>query len=261
MTKIAIFGDSFASRMHLETPPTMEGFLKEVCALCNREYNKKEIEVLRINWGERYIPWVDFFDADVFGASGSDLYYSYNQFIKHHKNYDKCIVVITSPLRISTNINGWVHCASYDDAIENIEFSTSDKMKSYFTSLADYFKNVYYQDLEKPELISRAMLDSMMMLKPNTMFINAYPDLKNVYDLELDAWKLTHNESQDYTKYFDLRQCHMTVANNKILAKHILDNLDKTGVLDLSSVEWKIPSIEDRHYHLPNITDLFTRLI
>ena len=261
MTKIAIFGDSFASRMYLENPPTIEGFLKEVYALCNRTYNKKETELLKKNWGVRYKPWVDYLDADVFGHSGSDLYYSYNQFIKNHKNYDKCIVVITSPFRISTNIDGWAHCASYEDAVEKIEFSTSAKMKLYFTSLADYFKNVFYQDLEKPMLIHRAMLDSMMLLKPNTMFINAYPDLKNVYDLELNAWNLTHNESQDYTKYFDLRQCHMTVANNKILAKHILDNLDKNGVLDLSNVEWKIPSIEDRHYHLPNTTDLFARLL
>lgn len=260
MNKIAIFGDSFAARGYNESTPTEDGFVKEIYKVCNRKYNKDEVKILKSNWAKKYKPWVDLIDADVYGHSGSDLYYSYNQFIKNYKNYDKCIVVITSPFRISTNIDGWVHCASYEDAVEKIEFSTSAKMKSYFTSLADYFKNVYYQDLEKPELISRAMLDSMMLLKPNTMFINAYPDLKNVYDLELDAWNLTHDESQDYTKYFDLRQCHMTVANNKILAKHILDNLDKTGVLDLSSVEWKIPSIEDRHYHLPNTPDLFTRL-
>ena len=105
------------------------------------------------------------------------------------------------------------------------------------------------------------MLDSITLLRPDTLFINSFPDLKNVYDLELKAWNLTHDESQDYTKYFDLRQCHMTNANNEILAKYILNNLDKSGVLDLSSVEWKTPSAEDRLHHLPNITDLFTRLI
>tara|TARA_B110000285_G_scaffold103520_2_gene117853 strand:- start:152 stop:937 length:786 start_codon:yes stop_codon:yes gene_type:complete len=261
MNNIAIFGDSFSARMYTETPPTAAGFLKEIYALCNRNYNKKEIEILKNNWGKRYTPWVDLLDADVYGHSGSDLYYSYNQFIKNHKNYDKCVFVITSPYRISTNINGWLHCASYEDAVEKIKFSTSAKMKLYFTNLADYFKNVYYQDLEKPMLIHQAMLDSITLLRPDTLFINAYPDLKNVYDLELDAWNMTHDESQDYKKYFDLRQCHMTIANNKILAKHILDNLDKSGVLELSSVKWKIPNTEDCLYHLPNTKDLFVRLL
>ena len=261
MNDIAIFGDSFATRMYAETASTEDGFLKEIYAVCNRPYSKKETELLKKNWGVRYKPWVDYLDADVFGASGSDLYYSYNQFINHHKRYEKCIFVITSPYRISTNMNGWIHCSSYDDAVEKIKFSTDFKTKSYFRSLADYFKNIYYKDLEKPKMVHQAMLDSITLKRPDTLFVNGYLDLIAVCNLELEAWNLTHDESQDYKKYLDLRQCHMTRENNKIFAKYILDNLDKSGILDLSTVEWNIPSTEDLKYYLPNTTDLFRRLL
>jgi len=261
MNKIAIFGDSFATRTYTEESPTAEGFLKEIYALCNKVYNKKEIDTLKRNWGKRYHPWVDLLDADVFGASGSDLYYSYNQFINNHKKYNKCIFVITSPLRYSSNIHGWLHGASIEDALEGIKFSKGNSFKQYYTSLADFFKNIYYKDIDRIELINQAMIDSITFKRPDTIFINAFPDLKNVYELELKAWNLTHDESQDYNKYFDLRQCHMTNDNNRILAKFVLDNLDKSGVLDLSSIQWKVPSMEDRSYYLPNTTDLFARLI
>lgn len=262
MNHIAIFGDSFASRMHLEIPPTEEKFLKALYKLCGRVYNKTEVKLLRDNWGKRYIPWVNFLGADVYAHSGSDLYYSYNQFVKRHHTYEKCIFVITGSLRFSSfATNEWLHCGSIDDAIEKIEFSSDRKTKKYFTTLASFFKDIYYQDMERIEYINRAMIDSIKSIRPDTIFINAFPDLKNVYELELKTWNLTHDQSQDYTNYIDLRQCHMTNANNEILAKKILDNLDESGLLDLSDVEWKIPSIEDRCYYLPNTQDLFTRLL
>lgn len=261
MTNIAVFGDSFAARGYIESTPTEDGFVKEIYKVCNRKYDKDEVEILKSNWGQRYKPWIDYLAADIYGKSGSDLYYSYNQFINNHEKYEKCIFVITSPYRVSANINGWVHCGSYEDAIEKIHFTNDPKMKSYFKGLADYFKNVYYLDLEKPKVINQAMLDSIKLLRPDTIFINSFPDLKNVYELELNAWNITHNESQDYKKYFDLRLCHMTTDNNKIFAKFLLDNLDKSGMLDLSTIEWKIPNTEDRLNHLPNIEDLFARLL
>lgn len=261
MTKIAIFGDSFAANPYLEFSPITEGFLKEVYNVCNRPYSKKEALLLAENWGKKYKAWMRYLNADVFGHSGSDLYYSYNQFVKHQSNYEKCIFVITSPLRYSTNINGWVHCATYEDAVEKIDFATSLEHKQALKAMSSFFKDLYYKDLDRIEMLNKAMLDSVQKTRPDTLFINAFPDLKQVYDLELEAWNITHDESQNYKKYFDLRHCHMTNANNEILAKYILDNLDNCGILELSSVKWKIPNTEDRLNHLPNIEDLFTRLL
>lgn len=261
MTKIAIFGDSFAANPYLEFSPTTEGFLKEVYAVCDRPYSKKEVLLLAENWGKKYKAWMRYLDADVFGHSGSDLYYSYNQFIQHHSNYEKCIFVITSPLRYSTNVNGWIHCASHEDAVEKIDFANSTEQKQLLKTMSSFFKDLYYKDLDRIELLNKAIIDSIQKIRPDTLFINAFPDLKRVYDLELEAWIITHDESQDYTKYFDLRHCHMTNENNKILANYITNNINKTGYLECSNIQWQIPTIEDKDYYLPQTQHIFELLL
>lgn len=262
MNNIATFGDSFAARMYTETSPTVEDFIKQLYTVCNRPYNKKEIDVMRKNWGERYTPWPDILNADVYGHSGSDLYYSYNQFINNHKKYDKCIFVITTPYRYSTYIDGtWKHAADIEMADEKSKFSQDYTVKKIFNTISSFFKYVHYNDDQRMLLIHQAMLDSITYHRPDTIFINAFNDLADVYQLELSAWSMTHKDADDYTRYFDLRQCHMTNDNNKILADFILRNLDKTGILDLSEIQWKLPRIEDREFYLPNTNDFFARLL
>ena len=241
MTKIAIFGDSFAANPHTEalSSPTTEGFIKEIYAINNRKYKEKELLLLTEKWGQKYKSWTRYLNADVYAHSGSDIYYSYNQFINNHQSYDKCIFVITSPYRFSSfATNEWLHCASIDDAIEKVEFSSDRETKQYFTTLTKFFKDILYKDLKRSDVINQALLDNIKFIKPDTIFINAYPDLKLVYDLELKGWNTTHEESQDYTKYFDLRHCHMTNENNKILADFVENNINKSGYLDLSTVKW-----------------------
>ena len=45
MTKIAIFGDSFAANPHTEalSSPTTEGFIKKIYAINNRKYKEGEV--------------------------------------------------------------------------------------------------------------------------------------------------------------------------------------------------------------------------
>lgn len=102
-----------------------------------------------------------------------------------------------------------------------------------------------YKDTDRSDVINQALLENIKFTRPDTIFINAYPNLKNVYDLELNKWNTTHEESQDYTKYFDLRHSHMTNENNKIFSNFIKDNLNKSGFLNLSEVKWNTSSKKD----------------
>lgn len=256
MTKIAIFGDSFAASPHLETSETFVDFIKTICTICHRRYDKDEVTFLRNKWGEKYKSWTRYLDSTVYAYSGSDLYYSYNQFINNHKKYEKCIFVITSPLRYSTNINGWMHCASYDDVIEKSKLVSNSEQRQAFKTMSNFFKDVYYKDIDRIKLLNKAILDSVQKTRPDTLFINAFPDLKRVCDLELEAWNTSYDESQDYTKYFDLRHSHMTNDNNKILADFIMSNLDKRH-LDLSTVDWKKPTLEEKGQYLVSAGNLF----
>jgi hypothetical protein len=261
MKKIAIFGDSFAANPHLETSVTTEGFLKKVYKVCNRPFSPNEVKLLRDKWGQKYIGWPRLLDADIYAQSGSDLYFSYNQFVNNHKNYDKCIFVVTSPFRYSTNTNGWIHTASYEDAIEKMSFAKDSADKRYFKSLSNFFKDVYYKDTDRVELLHNAIINSVKLIRPDTLFINAFPDLKKVYDLELAAWKTSHEESQDYKKYIDLRHCHMTNDNNEILSQFITDNVDTFGFLDLSTIQWQTPTLEEKPSYLPNTNNFINFLL
>ena len=261
MTNIAIFGDSFAASPHLENSKLVEGFLKEIYNICNREYDAQEVSLLRKKWGEKYKGWPRYLDADIYSYSGSDIYYSYNQFLNNHSKYEKCIFVITGTLRYSSNINGWMHSASIEDAVEGAKFATNKVVRNYYTTLSEFFQNIYYKDINRIESINTAMIDSIKLRRPDTLFINAFPDLKNVYDLELNSWNMTHEESQDYTKYFDLRHCHMTNENNKILAEYIKENLNQSSYLDLSNIKWKVPTVADKDFHIIKTKDLFSHLL
>jgi hypothetical protein len=261
LTKIAIFGDSFAADPHKETSKIAESFIKEVYAICNRVYSKKEVFFLKKKWGEMYKGWPRYLEADVYSCSGSDLYFSYNQFITHHSKYEKCIFIITGPLRYSTKISDWLHCASIEDAIEGIELAGDDSTKKYYSTLANFLENIYYRDLDRIEIINQALIDNIKFQRPDTLFINAFPDLVQIYNLELAAWDTTHEESQDYTRYFDLRHCHMTNDNNKILADFIKNNLDTNGYLDLSSIKWKHPTLDEKNQYLVETKNLFTWLL
>ena len=258
MTKIAVFGDSFAAKSNLEFTDTHEMFVKEIYDLCNRKYNKKEFSRIREILGSNYKCWMDVLGADTYGKSGSDIYFSYNQFINNHKAYDKCIFVVTTPLRFSSNINGWRHCGSAEDAREKMDWSEN---KKYYSVLADAFEHIFYKDLDRIEIINQAMLDNIKYIRPDTIFINAFPDLKNVYELELKAWNTDHIESQDYSKFIDLRMCHMTNENNAILGNYILQNLDKSGYLDVLNLDWKIPTATDKNYYLPQTHNVFNLLL
>jgi len=260
LAKIAIFGDSFAAIQHVETSKVLDGFVKEVYKICNRPYNKKEYPSLRAAWGERCKSWSTYLDADNYAISGSDLYYSYNQFINNHNKYEKCIFVITSPYRYSTNIDGWIHSASIEDAEEGVLFASDESTKQHYKILREFFKLVYYKDIDRIELIHQAMLDNIILKRPDTLFIDAFSHLKPVYDMELSAWKLSQAECKDHTKYFDLRHNHMTNDNNKILADIIKENLNTSGYLDLSKVKWKTPTLDEKEYYLVETSNVINLL-
>lgn len=261
MTKIAVFGDSYAAKSYSETPNEGDYFMKELFKLSNRKYNNKDANKLREGATKKYTYWMDVLNADTYAHSGSDLYYSYNQFINNHEKYDKCVFVVTTAERISTNIYGWIHCNNIEAAKEKYEFATDKKIKKYFGVLIDVFNEIVYKDLNRNDLIHQAMLDSIKLIRPDTIFIHAFNDLYDVYKQELDSWGLKSKDTQDYKKYLDLRVCHMTNANNQVLGNYILNNLNTSGRLDLSKAKWKIPNTADKNYHIIKTPDLFSWLI
>ena len=258
MNKIAIFGDSFAARMHQQAFQSDTPYVKRMYKSVNRKYDVNEVNMLLDNWGKQYIPWMDYLDADVYGWMGSDLYYSYNQFIKHHEKYKKCIFVITGKYRYSSKIsNNWKHCIGISEAERHIKHDSTVNKKSYYSYLLNFFKNIYFRDFERIELIHQAMINSILLTRPNTLLINVYPDLENVYKSELDSWNLT----DDLSNYIDLRQCHMTKDNNLILGNYILTNLNIEGYLNLSPIQWKIPSMKEKDMYLIKIEKIFGKLL
>lgn len=262
MNKIAVFGDSFASKIHEQMlEDDFSDSLARLYKNAKRQFNPNEIFVFSQNWGKRCISWIDYLDADTYGWMGSDFYYSYNQFIKHQHKYEKCIVVITGNRRYSSKFNNkWMHCVDIPEAFRHAKTNGNVEKRSYYKQLLSFFKNIYFEDLERVDLIHEAMINSILSIRPDTILIHN-SDLESVYKSELKAWDIPYNDFKNILDYVDVRQCHMTNDNNYILANFILQNLNKTGYIDLSTIEWKIPSLEEKKYYLIKIENVFGELL
>ena len=261
MTKIAIFGDSFAARMHQQIFQHNRNIIKQIYKTINRKFDANEIPILSKNWRERCTSWMDYLNADVYGQIGSDIYYSYNQFIKNQKNYEKCIFLITGRYRYSSNISDkWMHCVDISEAIRGTKDNNLE-VRTYYNHLLDFFKNIYFKDLDRIATINQAMIDSILSIRPDTILIEVYPHLESVYQSELRAWNITHEEINNLKTYIDLRECHMTNDNNHIFATYILDNLDTTGYLDLNPIQWKMPSAKEKDFYIVKFENIIGELL
>ena len=92
MSSLAIFGDSYA-----QTGSDVFGKLNDITDSEQNSQIRKLRKQLRF-WGNM----LDY-DISIFGRGGTDLLWSYAQFLEHHSNYDKIIFVITQASRITVN--------------------------------------------------------------------------------------------------------------------------------------------------------------
>lgn len=218
--KIAIYGDSFVCHQQHMKDPT----------------GKDSQPHLGRGWTEIL---EDFHEIKNFGSSGTAFMYSYEIFLKEHKNYDLNIFAITSPLRTYIRALdgmtmfgvGWV-----DHEYERIKklpfYNRKDIHLDILKSVRVYIE--LWQDYEICCHTQHAVVNNIWNLAPNTLVIPGFPDsieqtTGNLQDLSRYELSLVDNnkyDNFDFNYMFCKRRCHFSEENNKVIANLILSAIE-----------------------------------
>jgi hypothetical protein len=209
--KLAIFGDSFAD----------DKFFKE-------SYKSQGL-----SWID-HIKQTDLYSIDNFSQRGASLWWCYQQFLNHQKDYDKIIFLVTFPNRITlpdtTNLTIRKHQQPYNVEL-HLQFA-DDTTRSQYKLIQDYYNNIHDRDREL--FFHDTLVEKIQMLRPDAIL---YPCSKRSIPSSLDLPLLDIMQHED-TAWggFDLsfrskgaddtRMCHMIEENNTVIGHLFLDKLN-----------------------------------
>jgi hypothetical protein len=211
--KIGVFGDSFASKYHS---------------------NKRDPRI-----------WFDFLEHDVtaFGEPGSSILFSAKLIEQHAAEFDLVIWALTNPGRFSfkTHRSENYHMASPWDVPHGKSIDVLEKHKAF----GEYVKHLF--DWDDENFVSRCIVEYLINKHINIMII---PSFYDPLGCDFNLYTAGENESKFYfpkqdlyetlKTYEDIRDGHLTIENQKILAGLISQNL-QPGIFQTDYTNFKQP--------------------
>lgn len=178
-------------------------------------------------------------DVTSFGESGSSINFSAKLILEKYKDFDFIIWCMTTPGRFSVEIPGRPEIFHSTEVLNHTGVRVSDNMPSVIdnqiiNACQLYLKYVFDPNLEN--LLGKALANYFLQLVPNLMIIPCFtPPLETNFDLytlcrkELQQVFRKAETHRVYEICNDIRTCHLTPQNNRILAEIIANNL-KLGI-------------------------------
>jgi len=219
-TTLGIFGDSYASQ--------------------------------RLSMHNNYPSWVDILNDSYQVtchsiAYESSLYETKSLFDQFYTQYDKIVFVITDPCRTQIKLERGYYTVSTVDSCSvlqetlNISKFTEDWYKLEYAKqwiMIDPYPFGNYRNY-----VQLCTIEDILDLRSDAVLIPAFNNsipnqsvcLNDICSKELTQLALPKDF---YTRYIDLRPCHMTEKNNQIFARHIEHALSgSTNPINLSNYE------------------------
>jgi hypothetical protein len=217
--KIAIYGDSFAC---INTK-------WDVSEFNNSHLGLSWVEILENQGHEIYN----------FSKTGSAFMFSYENFLREHKNHDLNIFVVTSPQRVYIKaldgicMFGWTWADSEYQRVSQLPLYPRKKVhleilksaKVYLRDWADFEMMVHTQHI---------IVNNLWNIATNTIVIPVFNDsieqtTDNLHDVAHQELKLldeTIYNNFDFTFYKCLRKCHFSEENNKVLGNLVINAIN-----------------------------------
>jgi hypothetical protein len=167
---------------------------------------------------------------------GAGLWWTWREFQKYHKDYERCIVVATAPNRLAIEPvadRWWRHVGpGWVNQVLNTGTITDDKELELLKSLEAWFTHV---DQNYVSDVHNLLLDNMRSLRDSSS-LTILPcfnesrrpphetSLYNISQAEIDHYKIKEKHANPW--FYDVRTCHLSRENNRILAKKIRDWLE-----------------------------------
>lgn len=204
--KIGVFGDSFADR-------------------ADHPHNTAWWRYLQNKHGH---------DVTCYGEPGSSIPFSAALILKNHEAYDVNIWCLTSPNRFSVKMpSGEVFHSAMFVNHEGLDLMSPmpDEIKDFALACKYYHK--YLNDWKTDSLIGRSVAHYIQQQVPNLIIIPCFRhplqsdfSLYQLSVLEMDSLMPGATPSQVLRSYHDTRSCHLTNANNELLADMLNANLE-----------------------------------
>lgn len=189
-------------------------------------------------------PWMSILNTDFkhnvanFGKSGTGVYFSYSEFKKHYKKFDKIVFLGTfSDRKHSPNFKGIV-----DFSIHHVDATPPWINKDQYNLIKNYYTYIH-NDQEAEDMKELMVEDIKRLGGDNLLYLDVPTTLANVSIME----QLVYRHSDLY----DHRWCHMSNENNLIFATKINDWINgKPFVFNIE--DFKKPTVEElKSYYEP----------
>jgi hypothetical protein len=244
--KIAVYGDSFGN-----------------CNLTN-------IPGDNIDRGKSWVEELEkIYTVTNFSMAASSLFYSYELFLKHNKDFDYNIFLVTEPNRLTlTGVDNDYHLKHINLSISDFilkksETSNDNRDLPIMNAVLGYYTYIHNQN--QIDICHRLIVDSITGINKNSLIIPCFAisvpgkllyrrSLVDISDNELPSLKLLNQKGykpweliNDSWTFTDYRKCHLSEENNKILADIIDSNIiNKETFLDININDFKqsINSVE-----------------
>lgn len=239
--KIGIFGDSWA---------------KTIASTESKKFHDSYA------WWELLL---EKYDVTNFGVPGSSVYFSYEEFNTYHKNFDKVIFLASEPGRLTFEIGSEIknprlapefkrHCNSYGTAdyyskvFNNSRFPEDsariNAAKEYFLWLMNNKEQAEYRRLLLNEI--RNLRSDTLILIPSESWDpikqQVIPCLLDISNMEIERFGYGSLQDLIGKGYSDIRPCHLTRENNKILADKITNWIEHSMIPSFNKDDFVLPS-------------------
>lgn len=236
MTTVGIFGDSHADCTYLEWKTKYKSVglgWPELLALKHKVKN--------------------------YSMGGSGIFYSYDIFKQVHSKFDVVIYIPTQasrfPLylpdegRVRHMVPGFLISQAAQELSRAKQYNRPNDYKAMEAAIG---YSMYILDRKKEDEMKRLMLAEVKRIRPDTIIIPAFPDdrldqtdvdLSYISAMELSAFGTTLQElRQSATPFLDIRKCHMTDENNRMVFNKVLTAIEtKETVVRLAESDFTKP--------------------
>jgi hypothetical protein len=200
--------------------------------------------------------WTQYLSEDYeitsYCKNGASTYLIYQEFLKHHEQYDKVIVLITYPGRIHTSILPIPGSGIAQFWTKLHEDTLSYEQKKVLRATGEFVDIIHFDEelTNQTILFHNLLIEKIKSFRSDILFVPCFSVSNTefnrtcLYDISMmeqqfwgDKWKIVAKRN---AQMYDERQCHMSNQNNFILYQQIKQELEsmighKTFNIDLET--------------------------
>ena len=183
----------------------------------------------RANTIAGYATWSSNYTS--YGKDGSDIYYSYLQFLEHHEKHDKIIFAVTECNRHSRqyNDNEWRHFSDPNTLEMRLKYAESFEDKKVYETMHNLFKYIIANNNSREFNISNILINEIKRIRPDTLFIRLFENtpgpnvlyLLKISNLEKGNINISDWRDKSYRGMIDIRLQHLTRESHDVITNEI----------------------------------------